>query len=70
MFTININGKQNPKTSEQVKLDIVLFKTGYARVTKIIDIAGSFKDWDSKRQQFLSRGVVQHYKKSSTLHPK
>ena len=57
MFTINIKGKQNPKTPEQVKLEIVLFKTGYARVTKIIAIAGSFKDWDSKRQQFLSRGI-------------
>ena len=49
MFTINIKGKQNPKSPEQVKLELVFFKIGYPRVTKSILIAGPLKDWDSKK---------------------
>ena len=48
MFTINIKGKENPKSLEQVKLELVFFKTGYPRVSKIINIAGPIADWDSK----------------------
>ena len=57
MFTINIKGKQNPKSPEQVKLELVFFKIGYPRVTKSILIAGPLKDWDSKKQQFTGRGA-------------
>ncbi|MFI3293933.1 MAG: hypothetical protein SNG27_06540 [Rikenellaceae bacterium] len=38
MFSINVRGKENPKSLEQVKLELVFFKTGYPRVTKIINI--------------------------------
>ncbi len=57
MFTINIKGRENPKSLGQVKLEMVLFKTGYPRVTKVINITGSLKDWDAKKQQFSGRGV-------------
>ncbi len=30
MYTINIRGKQNPKDTKMVKLEIIFFKTGYA----------------------------------------
>lgn len=33
MFTINIKGKANPKDPKMVKLEMIIFKTGYARVT-------------------------------------
>jgi len=36
MFTINFKGRPNPKSPNLVKIDMVFFKTGYARVTKII----------------------------------
>ena len=40
MYTINIRGKQNPKDTKMVKLEIIFFKTGYARVPKVINITG------------------------------
>ena len=57
MFSINIKGKENPKSLGQVKLELVFFKTGYPRVTKIINISGPLKEWDAKKQQFSGRGV-------------
>lgn len=35
MFTINIKGKRDPKNIHFVKLEMVFYKRGYARVTKI-----------------------------------
>ena len=55
MFTINIKGKENPKTPQLVKLEVILFKTGYARVTKILNITGPIKNWDNQSQQFKSK---------------
>ena len=42
MSTINIKGKANPKDSQLVKLELVFFKTDYARVSKVVNITGSF----------------------------
>ena len=55
MFSINIKGKENPKSPEVVKLEMVFFKTGYPRVTKVINISGPIKEWDAKTQQFTGR---------------
>lgn len=52
MYTINIRGKQNPKDTKMVKLEMIFFKTGYARVPKVINITGLLKDWDVKSQSF------------------
>ena len=52
MYTINIRGKQNPKDRKMVKLEIIFFKTGYARVPKVLNITGLLKDWDAKSQSF------------------
>ena len=38
MYTINIRGKQNPKDQKMVKLELIFFKTGYARVPKVLNI--------------------------------
>ena len=57
MFSINIKGKENPKSPDTAKLELVFFKTAYPRVTKVISITGALKDWDAKNQQFLGRGV-------------
>lgn len=52
MYSINIRGKQNPKDTKMVKLEMVFFKTGYARVPKVLNITGFLKDWDSNAQCF------------------
>lgn len=35
-----------------VKLEMIFFKTGYARVPKVLNITGLLKDWDVKSQSF------------------
>ena len=52
MYSINIRGKQNPKDLKMVKLEMIFFKTGYARVPKVLNITGLLKDWDVKSQSF------------------
>lgn len=52
MFTINIKGKPNPKDLKLVKLEMIFFKTGYNRATKIIEITGPVDEWDDKSQSF------------------
>ena len=52
MYTINIRGKQNPKDQKMVKLEMIFFKTGYARVPKVLNVTGLLKDWDAKSQSF------------------
>lgn len=52
MFTINVKGYRNPRDLEMVKLKLIFFKTGYARVPKIIPISGRYDDWNPKRQLF------------------
>lgn len=56
MFTINLKGKSNPKDSKMVKLEMIIFKTGYARVTKVLNISGPVKDWDNQAQASKGNG--------------
>ena len=46
MFTVNIKGKRDPKNINFVKLEMVFYKRGYTRVTKVINIKGLYSDWD------------------------
>lgn len=52
MFTVNIKGKRNPKNINFVKLEMVFYKRGYARVTKVINITGLYSEWNQKSQLF------------------
>lgn len=52
MFTINFKGKPHPKDSKILKLDMILFQTGYPRVSKALNISGRFEDWDQATQNF------------------
>lgn len=52
MFTITFKGKPNPKDKNLVKIEMVLFRTGYNRTPKIINITGLYTDWDQKTQHF------------------
>ena len=52
MYTINIKGKYDPKDRKTVKLEMIFFKSGYARVPKALEVTGLLKDWDAKSQSF------------------
>ncbi len=52
MFTINVKGKPNPKDKKMAKLEMVIFQTGYARVSKALNVSGLYKDWDKDTQSF------------------
>lgn len=54
-YSINIKGKENPKDKQLVKLEMIFFQTGYARVSKVLNITGALKDWDNETQTFKSK---------------
>lgn len=56
-YSLNIKGKENAKDKQLVKLEMVFFQTGYARVSKVLDITGAYKDWDNETQTFKSKGA-------------
>ena len=43
-YSLNIKGKENPKDKQLVKLEMVFFQSGYARVSKVLDVTGAMKD--------------------------
>lgn len=55
MFTVNIKGKRDPKNINLVKLEMVFYKRGYARVTKVINITGLYSEWNQKSQFFVGK---------------
>lgn len=55
MFTVNIKGKRDPKNINFVKLEIVFYKRGYARVTKVINVMGLYSKWDNTSQLFIGK---------------
>lgn len=55
MFTVNIKGKRDPKNIEFVKLEMIFYKRGFARVTKVLYLTGLYKDWDQKTQSFSGK---------------
>lgn len=52
MFTINFKGKPHPKDGKLVRLDMILFQTGYPRVSKALNISGRIEDWNQTTQNF------------------
>lgn len=52
MFTINLKGKANPKDLKMVNLEMIIFKTSNARVTKVFNVSGPVKDYDNQAQAF------------------
>ena len=52
MFTVNIKGRRDPRNIDLVKLDLIFYKRGYARVSKVLHITGLYREWDSKSQSF------------------
>lgn len=55
MFTVNIKGRRDPTKIEFVKLEMVFYKRGYARVTKVLFVTGLYQNWSDKSQSFSSK---------------
>lgn len=55
MFTVKIKGHRDPHNIEWVKLEIIFYKRGYARVPKVLSITGLYKNWDNKVQRFIGK---------------
>ncbi len=55
MYSIIFKGKPNPKNPKLVKIEMVFFKTGENRISRILEITGYYKDWDAKAGCFISK---------------
>ena len=58
MFTVNFKGKRDPRKIEFIKLEMVIYKRGFPRVTKVLNISGIYSDWDQKSQLFIGKDSV------------
>jgi hypothetical protein len=58
MFTINFKSKANSREAGQVKIEMIIYRPGCARVPKVTTITGLAKDWDEKSQLFRSAPVI------------
>lgn len=59
MFTVNIKGRRDPRNIEMAKIDMIFYKRGYPRVTKVLKISGLYRDWDPKTQSFSGKEMVE-----------
>ncbi|GHT65624.1 hypothetical protein AGMMS50239_25810 [Bacteroidia bacterium] len=55
MFTINFKSKANSREASQVKIEMIIYCPGYARVPKVTNVIGLAKDWNEKSQLFRSK---------------
>lgn len=64
----SVNFKAKPGRDRNLaKITMVLFKTGYARVSKVIGITGLFKDWDEVNQKFTTNSSCSAAKNAQLL---
>jgi hypothetical protein len=54
-YTVNVKGKPNRQQKDLVKLILILYKSGYPRVEKVLNITGLLKDWDQDSQNFSTK---------------
>lgn len=59
MFTVNIKGRRDPRNIEMAKIDIIFYKWGYPRVTKVLKISGIYREWDPKTQSFAGKETTE-----------
>jgi hypothetical protein len=66
MFTINFKGKPSSRDTNQIKIEMIFYRPGYARVPKVTNVRGNAKDWDEKTQMFLPKSP-EETEKNKTL---
>lgn len=52
MFAIRIKGFRNPRNPELVRLKMIFYKFGYARVERSLCISGLYSEWSHRTQRF------------------
>lgn len=62
MFTVNIKGRRDPKKIEFIKLEMIFYKPGFARVPKVLNITGLHSDWNQKAQEFIGKDSAEKNK--------
>jgi hypothetical protein len=55
MFTINFKSKPSSRDTNQIKIEIIIYCPGYARVPKVTNVIRTAKDWDEKAQIFIPK---------------
>lgn len=48
MYSIRFKGRRDSINTELVKLEMIFYKTGYARVPKVINTTGFYNEWNEK----------------------
>lgn len=64
--TITFKGHKDPQDPKMVKLEMIFYKTGYNRVSRIVNISGAYKNWDVESQSFKST-ASEYVKKNQLL---
>lgn len=54
-FSVKIKGERDKNRPDFVKISMVIFKTGYTRVYKVLPITGLWKNWDKEIQSFIPK---------------
>lgn len=54
-FSVKAKGVQDKNRPNFVKISLVIFKTGYDRVYKILPITGRWENWDNSTQRFIPK---------------
>lgn len=54
-FSVKAKGVQDKDRPDFVKISLVIFKTGYTRVYKVLPITGLWKNWDKATQSFMPK---------------
>lgn len=52
MFSIIICGKRDYRDADMVRLALVIYRTGYVRVQKVLCVTGLYADWNKKSRCF------------------
>lgn len=55
MYSIRFKGKRSFRNPEMIKLEMIIYKTDYTRVSKVLLITGFYEDWDHKKQLFQEK---------------
>jgi site-specific recombinase XerD len=66
MFTINFKSKSGSPDVNQIKIEMIIYCPGYARVPKVTKVIGLARYWDEKTQMFLPKSP-DATKKNGTL---
>jgi integrase len=58
MYTINFKSKPGLRDAGQIKIEMIFYRPGYARVPKVINVRGNAKDWEEKTQMFHPKSLA------------